>query len=176
MTDTVEVLVGVLGRPHGVRGEVSVELRTDEPDRRFADGQVLRIEDGDRELTVVGHRQVGTRFLVRFAGISDRTGAESLRGAPLVTDVAGTEPPSEPNEFYDRQLVGLAVVDGAGRNRGQVTGVVHRAAQDLLEVETGDGDLRLVPFVAELVPEVDLAARRVRVADVGGLLADDEAE
>ena len=78
--------------------------------------------------------------------------------------------PDDPDEFYDHQLVGLAVVDLDGRSIGEVTGVVH-GAQDLLEVRAADGRPTLVPFVAALVPEVDLAAGRVVVADRPGLVA-----
>lgn len=174
MTGLVEVLVGLIGRPHGVRGEVAIVLRTDEPERRFAVGQSLRSEEGDATLTVAGFRRTGDRFLVRFADIADRTSAEGLRGVRLVADVDPGETPGEAGAYYDRQLVGLAVLDAAGRHRGQVSAVVHGAAQDLLEVQTTDGGLRLVPFVAALVPEVDVAAGRLRLADVGGLLSDDE--
>ena len=173
MPNTIEVLVGVIGRPHGIRGEVTVDLRTDEPERRFAPGQVLRAEDGPSVYTVTGARAAGGRFLVAFREIGDRAAAESLRGVRLVADVDPALPPDVDGEYYDRQLIGLAVLDHRGELQGRVDGVIHLAAQDLLEVATPAGT-RLIPFVAALVPEVDLEAGQLRVADLPGLLSDDE--
>lgn len=172
---SVEVIVGRLGRAHGIRGEVAVEPRTDEPDRRFAAGAELREEGGPRVFTVVASRWHAERLLVRFAELVDRTAAEAARGIVLVTDAPADERPADDDEFYDRQLVGLSVLSADGTPAGTVRGVLH-LAQDLLEVQTDTG-VRLVPFVEALVPEVDLAAGHVRLADVAGLLDDpDEAE
>jgi 16S rRNA processing protein RimM len=173
--DLVEVAVGALGRAHGIRGDVAVELRTDEPERRFADGARLRVEDSDRVLTVASSRWHSGRLLVRFLELEDRTAAEAARGLVLVTDVPADELPSEEGEYYDRQLVGLAVVTSDGRPVGRVRDVLHPGPQDLLEIGT-DAGTRLVPFVEALVPEVDLAAGRVVVVDVPGLLADEPDE
>jgi 16S rRNA processing protein RimM len=172
-----EVVVARIGRPHGVRGEVSVELRTDEPERRFADGAVLDLRpagglihgDTPTRLTVTGSRTHQDRLLVSFAEVGDRNAAERLRGALLVTDVGG-EAPEDPEEFYDHQLVGLAVVTVEGTASGTVAEVVHTGAQDLLVVRRPGREDALVPFVAALVPEVDLEAGRVVVADRPGLL------
>ena len=81
------------------------------------------------------------------------------------------ERPSEPEEYFDRQLAGLRVLDAAGKHAGEVVEVLHLPAQDCLVVETGAGR-RLVPFVSALVPRVDLEAGEVQLADVGGLLED----
>lgn len=170
---TVEVVVGVVGRPHGVRGEVAVAPRTDEPDRRFAPGQQLRSEDSPHTLTVASMRWHSGRLLVHFAGLDDRTAAEAVRGLRLVVDVDPDERPEEPGEFYDRQLVGLAVLTDDGVRVGEVVDVLHLPAQDVLEVRTAAG-LRLVPFVADLVPEVDVEHGLVTVADRKGLLAESD--
>jgi 16S rRNA processing protein RimM len=177
---TTEVVVGRIGRPHGVKGEVSVEVRTDEPDRRFADGVVLGTRtprgsapDGpDRPvaLTVQRTRWHQSRLLVTFAELADRTAAEALRGLTLVTDVDTAEVPDDPEEFYDHQLVGLAVVTTEGEAVGEVTEVLHSAGQDLLAVRRSDGGEVLVPFVSALVPVVDVPGGRVEVADRPGLL------
>jgi len=167
----VEVRVGVIGRAHGVRGDVTVDVRTDDPDVRFADGAVLRDEATGRELTIAGSRWHSGRLLVRFDGITDRTQAEQARGAVLVVDVDADDRPADPDELYDRQLVGLRVLDAAGTERGRVDRVVHLPGQDLLEVDTPVGP-RLVPFVAEIVVDVDLPTATVRLADVPGLLDD----
>jgi 16S rRNA processing protein RimM len=169
--NTETVIVGVIERAHGVRGEVAVELRTDEPERRFAPGQVLGEEEGSRIFTVQSVRDHSGRLLVKFAEVVDRTAAESMRGTALIATVERNELPAEPGTFYDRQLIGLRATTPAGVDIGMVGSVLHLPAQDLLEIETPAGT-RLVPFVAALVPEVDLEAGRLTVADIAGLLDD----
>ncbi|SDR98768.1 ribosome maturation factor RimM [Microlunatus soli] len=170
--DLIEITVGAIGRAHGVRGEVAVILRTDEPERRLAPGQVLRGDNGGT-FTVVRTREHQGRWLVTFTELGDRTAAEAARGVQLVADVPPDERPGDDEEYYDRQLVGLtAIVDG--ESYGSVRAVLHLPAQDLLEIATADG-VRLVPFVSELVPEVDLENSRLVINPVAGLL-DDEAE
>jgi 16S rRNA processing protein RimM len=167
----IEVVVGRVGKPHGIRGEVTVELRTDEPDRRFVDGTVLITETprGTRStLTVERTRWHQGVLLVHFEGVGDRTAAEAARGTMLIAEVDPDESPEDPEEFYDHQLVGLRVEDTDGAERGEVTGVLH-GAQDLLQVRTPKGPV-LVPFVTALVPTVDVAGGRVVVADRPGLL------
>lgn len=173
MTDQVEVVVGVIGRAHGIHGDVAIDVRTDEPERRFASGQILRDESSGRRFTVSSARDHSGRLLVTFDGLTDRTAVEAVRGVRLVVSVDAHETPEEPEEYYDRQLIGLAVHDAADRAVGTVTAVVHLAGQDLLEVATAAGP-RLIPFVTELVPDVDLAAGLVRLAEVPGLLSDDD--
>lgn len=176
MTDQprVEAIVGVVGRPHGVRGDVHVELRTDEPERRFAKGSALRVEGRRGTIVVDASRWHQDRFLVRFVEFPDRTAVETLRGAVLLVDVAPDELPSDEGEYYDRQLVGLEVVVG-GVTVGTLASIMHLPAQDVLVIDTDNGE-RLVPFVEQLVPEVDLAAGRVVLADVPGLLTDEGAD
>src|SRR5215207_2538303 len=167
----MDTLVGVIGRPHGVRGEVAVELRTDEPERRFAPGQVLREEGGTRLFTVQSVRDHSGRLLVRFAELVDRAGAEVARGTLLIAVVEPNQRPAEPGEFYDRQLIGLRVTTPDGTDVGTVGSVLHLPAQDVLEIQTAAG-ARLVPFVEALVPDIDLEAGRLTVVDVVGLLDD----
>lgn len=169
----VEVVVGVVGRAHGIRGDVAVVVRTDEPERRFVPGARLRVEGTARVLTVDSARDHSGRLLVRFEELDDRTAAEGAHGLVLVTDVVAAELPSDEGEYYDRQLVGLDVVTGDGTAVGRVLAVLHPAGQDLLEISTASGP-RLIPFVEALVPEVDLAAGRLVVADLPGLLTDDD--
>ena len=171
MAETIEVVVGVIGRAHGIRGDVSIDVRTDEPERRFAPGAVLRVENGTRRLTVQTAREHSGRLLVHFAELPDRTAAEAARGLVLVADVDPAELPEEEDEYYDRQLVGLRVRTADGAEVGTVTAVLHLLIQDTLEVETADGP-RLVPFVSAVVPVVDLEAGEVRLADLPGLLED----
>ena len=169
--------MGRIGKPHGLRGEVTVEVRTDEPERRFATGAALRAQAprgsafGASALTVDRSRWHQSTLLVTFAELTDRTVAEGARGVLLHAEIPADATPEDPDEFYDHQLVGLAVHDVDGTHLGEVTGLVHGGAQDLLEIRTPDGRDTLVPFVKALVPEVDLTAGRVVVADRPGLVA-----
>ncbi|WP_284536783.1 ribosome maturation factor RimM [Nocardioides sp. T2.26MG-1] len=174
--ESIEVLVGRIGKPHGLRGEVTLDVRTDEPDRRFAPGTVLRAEPprgsafAQRELTVATMRWHQSTLLVHFEGIPDRSAAEAARGILLHATIPADASPDDPDEFYDHQLIGLAAYDVSGAALGEVTGLVHGGAQDLLTIRTPDGRDALVPFVKALVPEVDLAAHRLVVADRPGLV------
>jgi 16S rRNA processing protein RimM len=179
----VEVVVGRIGKPHGLRGEVTVEVRTDEPEQRFAPGSLLAAEPPEGSasrltaLEVLSSRWHQTTLLVRFAELADRTAAEGARGTTLLAHLPADASPEDPDEFYDHQLIGLSVVDLEGQEIGEVTGVVH-GAQDLLEIRATDGRPTLVPFVTALVPEVDVVGGRVVVADRPGLVApyDEPAE
>lgn len=174
MAGLIEVVVGVIGRPNGIRGDVTIDVRTDEPERRFVVGAALRAEGTRRLLTVTSTRWHSGRLIASFAELPDRNAVEDARGLVLVADVPDDETPTGPDEYYDRQLVGLAVVRADGTPAGRITSVLHGAAQDLLVVDTESGE-RLIPFVSELVPTVDLASGSVTLADVGGLLDDEDA-
>ncbi len=176
MPDDSSVLVARIGKPHGLHGEVTVQLHTDEPERRLAVGAVIDTEAGTgtgvpRVLTVRSTRVHNGVWLVAFEEVPDRTGAESLRGTRLVVDGADLQPaPDEEDVFSEDQLRGLAVVDPSGTVLGSVGGLELGAAQDRLVVLLPDGRRAQVPFVAALVPEVDLAAGRVVVDAPPGLL------
>lgn len=174
--ESIEVVVGRIGKPHGIRGDVTVDVRTDEPERRFATGSVLAVQAPRgsatrlRQLTVASARWHQSTLLVRFEEIADRNAAEAARGILLHASIPADESPEDPDEFYDHQLVGLTAYDEAGALLGEVSAVVHGGAQDLLTVRTPDGRDALVPFVKALVPEVDLSAGRVVIADRPGLV------
>ncbi|WP_350274684.1 ribosome maturation factor RimM [Kribbella sp. HUAS MG21] len=171
------VTVGRIGRAHGIKGEVGVDVRTDEPDRRFADGAVV-VTDAkvSRTLTVESSRWHSGRLLVKFAEVPDRTAAEQLRNLYVQSEVADDERPEDPDEYYDRDLIGLSVRTTEGAEVGEVTDVVHLPAQDLLEIRRTAGNTVLVPLVEELVPEIDLGKQYVVVADRPGLLDPEGAE
>ena len=192
----MQIAVGQIVRAHGIRGEVIVAVRTDEPDVRFAPGSVLGAEPPDRgPLTVAAARWHSGRLIVAFAGIGDRTAAEGLRGTLLVLDSAQIPPVPDPDEFYDHELIGLGVVTAAGERVGVVADVLHHG-QDLLVVRR-DGaagaagratrpaapagpaasaaDEALVPFVGAIVTDVDVAAGRLVIDPPPGLLDPDEA-
>jgi 16S rRNA processing protein RimM len=176
-----EVVVARIGRPHGIRGEVTLELRTDEPDRRLAPGAVLTVRPPrgapaglPGTLAVAAARWHQERLLVSFDGVLDRTAAEALRNCLLAVAVTAEERPEDPEEYYDHQLVGLAVHPLDGDRVGEVAEVLHSGAQDVLVVRRDDGREAMVPFVEALVPEVDLAGGLLRVADRPGLLDPEE--
>jgi 16S rRNA processing protein RimM len=146
-----------------------VEVRTDEPERRFVPGQVLQEEGGTGHFTVRSVRWHSGRLLVSFAELVDRAGAEAVRGILLTAAVEPDERPAEPGEFYDRHLIGLRATTPDGAEVGKVRSVLHLPAQDVLEIETAAGP-RLVPFVTALVPDVDLEAGRLTVVNLSGLL------
>ncbi len=175
-SEGTEVVVGRIGKPHGLHGEVTVDVRTDEPARRFAPGSTLRAEPPPgsasslRQLTVAGSRRHQSALLVSFEELADRTAAEAARGIVLHATIPAGESPEDPDEFYDHQLIDLAAYDEEGTPLGTVAGLVHGGAQDLLRIATPDGREALVPFVKALVPEVDVAAGRVVIADRPGLV------
>ena len=161
-------------RPHGIRGEVSVELRTDDPGRRFAAGSVLGTDPAAAgPLTVSASRWHSGRLLVSFAGITDRTQAELLRGVWLTVDADQVTTPADADEFHDQQLVGCTVVTTAGEPVGVITDVRHHG-QDLLVIRPPDSSGRrgdvLVPFVAAIAVDVDIGARRMVIDPPPGLL------
>jgi 16S rRNA processing protein RimM len=219
----MQLVVGRVTRPHGVRGEVSVEVRTDDPDLRFSVGRVMATDPAAAgPLTVESVRWHSGRLLIRFDGIGDRNQAEELRGTWLTLDSAEAGPTGDPDEFHDHELIGLAVVTTSGEPVGRVTDVRH-FGQDLLVIEpaparspagpeagpdeagpdeagpAGVGPVPagpaqagrgpggpalaararpggglvtelLVPFVAAIVPEVDVAAGRLVIDPPPGLL------
>jgi 16S rRNA processing protein RimM len=165
--DTQRV-VGRIGRPHGLRGEVTVQVRTDFPEQRFAVGASLRGDAGHTLIveTVRPHRGA---LLVRFAGMADREAAAELCGCTLSIDVAGLPDLDDPDEYYDHQLEGLVAVGPDGTALGTVREVLHAPASDLLVLDTEHGDV-LVPFVRAIVPQVDLAGGRLVLDPPAGLL------
>ncbi|MGY1812158.1 ribosome maturation factor RimM [Blastococcus sp. SYSU D00820] len=168
------VVVGRIGRPHGVRGEVTVEVRTDDPDQRFVPGARLLTEPADRgPLTVVGrrwHREVLLLVLEGPAGpVDSREAAEAIRNTELHVPVTELPALEDPESFYDHQLVGLAARLTDGTVLGEVTAVRHEGADLLVVRRTGRGDL-LVPFVTAIVPTVDVAGGFLVVDPPEGLL------
>jgi len=151
-----------------------VEVRTDDPGERFAAGSVLATDPPEAgPLTVAGSRWHSGRLLVSFAEVDDRTGADGLRGIWLTIDAAEVPLPQDPDEFHDHQLTGLTVVTVAGEVVGTVTDVRH-TGQDLLAVTPAPGTSRrtevLVPFVAAIAVEVDVAGGKLVIDPPPGLL------
>lgn len=163
------VVVGRIGRPHGIRGAISIEVRTDEPDRRLAAGCVV-VTDSGLDLTIESATWHSGRLLLTFEGYPDRTAVEQLRGLLISAQRDEGEQPEDPEEFYDSSLLDCQVVLTDGSPVGTITDVAHLPAQDMLVVATPDDREVLVPFVAAIVPSVDVAARRVVIDPPEGLL------
>ena len=170
----MELVVGRVVRAHGVTGEMVVEVRTDDPEQRFAVGATLRgrpprgADIGER--TIESVRQHGGRLLVRLTGVSDRDSADALRGTLFVVDSADLPPIDDPDEFYDHELEGLRVSTVDSREVGVVAEVLHTAAGEVLAVRRDDGTEVLVPFVRAIVTAVSLADNEIRIDPPEGLL------
>jgi 16S rRNA processing protein RimM len=154
----VRVVVGRIGRAQGIRGEVNVEIRTDAPEERFSPGAVVLVEPAAggaaRAVTVLGHRWQGGRLVLALAGVGDRTAAEAVRGCLLLADVDIET--QDDDEYHDLALMGLEVRDRSGVVLGSIHEVLHLPGQDVLAVARPVGPELLVPFVTEIVPEVDV--------------------
>jgi 16S rRNA processing protein RimM len=165
----MQVTVGRIGRPHGIRGDVVVGVRTDEPELRFAVGSRLDTDPADvGPLTVAAVRWHSGELLVRFEGYRDRTAAEELRGTWLRVDSSTLTPSDDPDVFHDHELIGLTVRTVDGTEVGVVDDVLH-PAQDLLAVRGPAGEI-LVPFVKAIVTEVNVEAGVVTIDPPPGLL------
>lgn len=171
--DSTRLRVGRLTKAHGLKGAIKIELYTDEPDRRFVPGAILHLQvpEGSpwfgKSLTLTELRWYNQHPVVFFEGVADRTAAESLIKAILLVDHDPTEVLEEEDAWYDHQLVGLSVVRD-GVVVGTVTHLEHLPAQDLLVVKTEAGEV-MVPFVAAIVPLVDIAGGTVTVTPPPGL-------
>ncbi|MFF3553483.1 ribosome maturation factor RimM [Streptomyces tsukubensis] len=172
----MHLVVARIGRAHGIRGEVTVEVRTDEPELRLGPGAVLATDPASTgPLTIETGRVHSGRLLLRFAGVNDRNAAEALRNTLLIADVDPEETPEDPDEYYDHQLVDLDVVLADGTPVGRITEISHLPSQDLFIVERPDGEEVMIPFVEEIVTIIDLGEQRIVVDPPPGLL-DDRAE
>jgi 16S rRNA processing protein RimM len=174
----MQVTVGRIGRPHGIRGDVVVGVRTDEPELRFAVGSRLDTDPvGVGPLTVRATRWHSGELLVRFDGVRDRTAAAELRGTWLSVDSGTLDSPGDPDEFRDHELVGLSVRTTSGSVVGVVTDVLHHG-QDLLAVRPAAGAAAgeiLVPFVKAIVTDVDIAGGVLVIDPPPGLINLEEA-
>ncbi len=169
--DEPTVVVGIVTGVHGLRGEVSIQNRSDNPDRWRPGGAVL-LEDG-RSLTIETSRRHGRRMLVKFAEVPDRSTAESLRGATLVVPRSWLPALGE-REWWSHELEGCAVETGSGRSLGTLKEVIPNPANDIWVAVDDAGRETLVPALADLLIEVDVAARRIVVRDVPGLTAPED--
>ena len=156
----MRLLVGRLGRAHGILGEATIEVRTDEPDRRFAIGATVQT-DSNGELKVISGRVHNGILLLGFEGITDRNSVEKLRNTLLYADVDINES-NDDDEYHVMRLIGCAAVLESGETFGEITDVINLPGQDLLAIKTTQGE-QLIPFVHQLVPTVDIANKKVVV-------------
>ncbi|MBA0051813.1 ribosome maturation factor RimM [Streptomyces sp. AJS327] len=170
----MQLVVARIGRAHGIKGEVTVEVRTDEPELRLAPGAVLATDPpATGPLTIETGRVHSGRLLLRFAGVADRSAAEALRNTLLVAEVDPDVQPEDPEEFYDHQLIDLDVVTRDGGAVGRVAEISHLPGQDLIVVARPEGGEALIPFVTEIVPEIDLDRQRLVIDPPPGLLGEE---
>lgn len=169
----MQLVVARIGRAHGIKGEVTVEVRTDEPELRLGPGAVLATEPASTgPLTIETGRVHSGRLLLRFAGVSDRTAAEALRNTLLIAEVDPEDMPEDPDEYYDHQLMDLDVVLADGTEIGRITEITHLPSQDLFIVERPDGTEVMIPFVEEIVTEIDLVEQKAVIDPPPGLIDD----
>ena len=155
--------VGYVRRAHGIHGDVVVRGMLQDAGDRFVEGAVLVTnEDEPREFEIEAVRDHQGDFIVRFVEISDRNGAEALRGVQFTIDRSDRRE-LELGEWWPEDLVGCDVVTVENETVGKVADVITGAAQDRIVVETPDGSRGEVPFVGALVPEVDVENRRIVV-------------
>jgi len=160
------ILLGRVAGAHGIRGEVLIRTFTERPEDIAAYGPLD--DGGGRTFKIETVRSTPKGAVARIAGIGDRNAAEMLKGAQLYVDRDRLPAPDE-GEFYHADLIGLAAVDAEGRPLGEIVGVHNYGAGDLLELRlAGSGKTELVAFTEAVVPEVDLAVRRVVVLLPGG--------
>lgn len=153
--------VGRIGKAHGILGEATIEVRTDEAEDRFAIGAVLET-DNHGELTVVSARVHNGILLLGFRGIEDRNSIETLRNELLYAEVDIQAPGIDEDDYHVLQLVGCTAYLVDGDEFGTVTDVLNLPGQDVLAIKGADGEV-LIPFVRQLVPVVDIKAKRMTV-------------
>lgn len=164
------LVVGRIGRAHGVRGEVTVEVRTDSPEQRFEVGtQLLTDPQAHGPLTIKSARNHSGTLVLSFAEASDRNEVEKLRNTLLLADVDPEDANTTPDDFHISQIVGSSIIDENGSKRGVVIDVLSLPAQDTLVVDINGKEI-LIPFVKAYAPHVDVALREIHVLNIDGLL------
>lgn len=167
----MRLVVGRIIRPHGVRGDLICEIRTDEPAERFTVGSVFVTDPTEHgPVTLTSVRSYQGRLLITFEGVNDRDSADALRGVELCIDSEELQAPDDPDEFRDHELVGLAVESVTGELIGTVSRIEHGPAHDMLIVGREAAKPALIPFIHAMVPDVDLPGRRIVVDLPDGLL------
>lgn len=157
----MRLLVGRIGRAHGIHGEATVEVRTDQPEERFAIGARVQT-DTHGELLITSHRMHNGILLLGFENIHDRNAIEKLRDTLMYCDVDIDAPVGEDDDYHVLQLIGCSAILESGEEYGKVSDVINLPGQDLLAIDTANGEV-LIPFVHQLVPVVDIAKKKITV-------------
>jgi 16S rRNA processing protein RimM len=153
--------VGRIGKAHGILGEATIEVRTDEAEDRFAIGAILET-DNHGNLIVASARVHNGILLLGFEGIEDRNAIEALRNELLYADVDIQAPGIDEDDYHVLQLIGCTAFLVDGDEFGIVTDVLNLPGQDVLAIKSAEGEV-LIPFVHQLVPVVDIKAKRMTV-------------
>jgi len=165
----MQLQVARIGKPHGIRGEVTVQVLTDAPGDRFVPGTQFIVEPASAgPLTVISARWNKDILLLAFEEIETRNEAEGLRGAKLFIETEDIGADDDDEGWYEHELVGLDVRVG-GNVVGKVSALHTLPVQDLLVVTTAEGAEVLIPFVEQIVPEVNVGEKYVLVAPPPGL-------
>ena len=173
MADSDLVLLGVVGAPHGVRGEVRIKAFTGDP-LALADYGPL-VDEAGRRFEIADLRPAQEVVVARLKGVTSREAAELLNGVKLFVERARLPAPEDEDEFLQADLIGCSVVDADGAILGTVTAVADYGAGDLLDIETPDGRSVLMPFTKAFAPRIDIAARRIEAQPPAGLFEDEDA-
>lgn len=170
----MKLTVARIGKAHGLKGEVTLDVRTDTPQTRLVPGAMFQTEGGSiGQLTVTKVREQSGRWFVAFAEIADRDAAEAARGTELVIEGAESD---EEGAWYVHELVGLAVERPDGSRVGEVVDLLDMPAHDVLVVREPGGHRAMIPFIEDFVPEVDVPGGRVVVTPPFGLLDGEDVE
>jgi 16S rRNA processing protein RimM len=166
--------VGKIVNTHGIRGEVRVMSRTDFPEERYATGARLGLfMPGAKEpvmLTVASHRVHKNFDLLTFEGHPNINDVEKYRDGIL--KVSGDNLGElEEGEFYHHEIIGCTVVDQEGREIGKVTEVLETGANDVWAVKPAEGKMHYIPYIADVVLEVDPENGRIVIDPIEGLLS-----
>ncbi len=164
------LVVGRVGRAHGVQGEATIEIRTDLPDERFVVGARLETDPATNgPLVIESVRDHNGILLLKFQKLNNRTAIEQIRDTLLLAEIDMNFEATPDSEYHVQQLIGCEIVLESGRKIGVLTDVLNLPGQDLLAIQ-GDGGEILIPFISEFVPDVNLETRRIVVAPPVGLL------
>jgi len=164
------LVVGRIGRAHGVLGEATIEIRTDLPDERFVVGARFETDPTTSgPLTIESVRDHNGILLLKFVEINDRTALEKVRDTLLLADVDVADEARYEDEYHVQQLIGCNIVLESGESIGELTDILHLPGQDVLAIKGASGEI-LIPFIEEFVPIVDVENRRITVVPPPGLL------
>lgn len=165
--------VGRIGRAHGIAGEATIEVRTDDANKRFAVG--ARVETDEHGTLIIRSGRVHNGILLLgFEGINDRNGIEALRDTVLYADVDINEPGLDDDDYHVQQLIGCIAVREDGQRFGEISDVLNLPGQDVLVISTESGET-MIPFVRQLVPAVDISAKKITVIppSIAGVIDED---